>query len=113
MQLLLAQWMAHAGANPLREYASLLLSQFEVEMKTASAAQEKTFPASDLIEPLSPRELEVLNLMALGRTNQAIAQQLIVSPGTVKAHTASIYRKLDVANRTEAVTRARQIGLIT
>ena len=48
--------------------------------------------------------------MALGRTNQEIARQLIVAPGTVKAHTASIYRKLDVANRTEAVARARQLG---
>ena len=65
-----------------------------------------------LVEPLSQRELEVLHVMALGRTNQEIARQLIVSPGTVKAHTASIYRKLDVANRTEAVARARQLGLL-
>ena len=65
-----------------------------------------------LVEPLSQRELEVLHLMALGRTNQEIAQQLIVSPGTVKAHTAGIYRKLDVANRTEAVARARQLGIL-
>ena len=50
--------------------------------------------------------------MALGRTNQEIARQLIVAPGTVKAHTASIYRKLDVANRTEAVARARQLGIL-
>jgi ATP/maltotriose-dependent transcriptional regulator MalT len=50
--------------------------------------------------------------MAQGRTNQEIAGQLIVAPGTVKAHTASIYRKLDVANRTEAVARARQLGLL-
>ena len=65
-----------------------------------------------LIEPLSGRELEVLQLIALGKTNQEIARQLIVSPGTVKAHTASIYRKLDVANRTEAVARARQLGIL-
>jgi ATP/maltotriose-dependent transcriptional regulator MalT len=50
--------------------------------------------------------------MALGRTNQQIARQLIIAPGTVKAHTASIYRKLDVANRLEAVARARQLGLL-
>jgi LuxR family maltose regulon positive regulatory protein len=65
-----------------------------------------------LIEPLSERELEVLQIMALGRTNQEIARQLIIAPGTVKAHTASIYRKLDVANRTEAVARARQLGIL-
>jgi len=56
--------------------------------------------------------MEVLHLMALGRTNQEIAQQLIVALGTIKAHTASIYRKLDVTNRTEAVARARQFGLL-
>jgi LuxR family maltose regulon positive regulatory protein len=65
-----------------------------------------------LIEPLSERELEVLHLIALGRTNPEIARQLIVAPGTVKAHTASIYRKLDVANRTEAARRARQLGIL-
>jgi ATP/maltotriose-dependent transcriptional regulator MalT len=69
-------------------------------------------PPRGLIEPLSPRELEVLQLIALGRTNQEIAGELIVAPGTVKAHTASIYRKLDVANRTEAATRARQLGIL-
>jgi len=68
---------------------------------------------SGLLEPLSERELEVLHLMALGKTNQEIARQLIVAPGTIKAHAANIYRKLDVANRTEAVTRARQSGILS
>jgi LuxR family maltose regulon positive regulatory protein len=76
------------------------------------AVQEKTSSVGNLVEPLSQRELEVLHLMALGRTNQEIAQQLIVARGTVKAHTANIYRKLDVANRTEAVARARQLGIL-
>jgi len=61
---------------------------------------------------LSQRELEVLHLIALGSTNKEIARQLFVAPGTVKAHTASIYRKLDVANRTEAVAQARQLGIL-
>jgi LuxR family maltose regulon positive regulatory protein len=89
-----------------------LLSQFDAEPHVVTPAQEKTSPAGNLIEPLSQRELEVLHLMALGRTNQEIAQQLIVAPGTVKAHTSSIYRKLDVTNRTEAVARARQLGIL-
>jgi LuxR family maltose regulon positive regulatory protein len=50
--------------------------------------------------------------LALGKTNQEIARQLIVAAGTVKAHTASIYRKLDAANRTEAVARARHLGIL-
>ena len=112
MQMLLAQWLAYASAGPLRDYAIQLLSQFEAEPKEITTAQEKASSAGDLIELLSQRELEVLHLMALGRTNQEIARQLIVSPGTVKAHTASIYRKLDVANRTEAVARARQLGIL-
>jgi LuxR family maltose regulon positive regulatory protein len=111
MQMLLAQWLAHASAGSLRDYALRLLSQFNFELHPITA-QEKTPPSETLVEPLSQRELEVLNLMALGRTNQEIARQLIVAPGTVKAHTASIYRKLEVANRTEAVARARQLGLL-
>jgi LuxR family maltose regulon positive regulatory protein len=70
-------------------------------------------PGQALIEPLSQRELEVLHIMALGKTNKEIARQLVIAPGTVKAHTASIYRKLDVANRTEAVARARQLDLLS
>ena len=54
----------------------------------------------------------MLQLIALGRTNREIAGQLIVSPGTVKAHTSSIYRKLDVTNRTEAVAHARQLDIL-
>lgn len=120
MQMLLAQWLAHASAGPLRDYAIRLLSHFDAEPHAVAAVQEKASPAGDpsassgqaLVEPLSQRELEVLHLIALGRTNQEIAQQLIVAPGTVKAHTSSIYRKLDVANRTEAVARARELGIL-
>jgi ATP/maltotriose-dependent transcriptional regulator MalT len=111
MQMLLAQWQAHASASPLRDYTIHLSSQFDVEQHTIPAAQEKASPVGNLVEPLSQRELEVLHLMALGRTNQEIAEDLIVAPGTVKAPTASIVRKLDVANRTEAVARARQLGI--
>jgi ATP/maltotriose-dependent transcriptional regulator MalT len=113
MRMLLAQWLALAGAGPLRDYAIHLLSQFEAEPHAVTAAQGKISPDGDLVEPLSQRELEVLHLIALGRTNPEIAQQLIVAPGTIKAHAASIYRKLDVTNRTEAVARARQLGILT
>ena len=65
-----------------------------------------------LVDPLSERELEVLQLIALGKTNPEIAEQLVIARGTVKAHAAHIYQKLDVANRTEAVARARQLGIL-
>jgi LuxR family maltose regulon positive regulatory protein len=112
MQMLLAQWLAHASAGSMRDYAIHLLSQFDAEPAPIMAAPGKISSPGNLIDPLSQRELEVLHLIALGRTNQEIARQLVVAPGTVKAHTASIYRKLDVANRTEAVRRASQLGIL-
>jgi LuxR family maltose regulon positive regulatory protein len=89
-------------------FAQKILDAFSPVSRAETLASQ---PAG-LIEPLSPRELEVLHLIALGKTNREIAGQLIVAPGTVKAHTAAIYRKLDVANRTEAVARARQLGIL-
>ncbi|HEX9028920.1 MAG TPA: LuxR C-terminal-related transcriptional regulator, partial [Anaerolineales bacterium] len=112
MRRLLAQWLARAGSGPLRDYAVRLLSAFDAEAQPVPGRHEKASPQGDLVEALSQRELEVLHLIASGRTNQEIAGQLFVAPGTVKAHTASIYRKLDVANRTEAVARARQLGIL-
>lgn len=65
-----------------------------------------------LPEPLSPREQEVLKLIAAGLTNREIAEQLVVSPETIKKHTGSIYGKLGVSNRTEAAARARALDLL-
>ncbi len=68
---------------------------------------------TDLPEGLSERELEILRLMARGMTNQQIADELFITPGTVKAHSANIYRKLDAENRTQAVALARELDLLT
>ena len=68
---------------------------------------------TDQPEPLlSEREREVLELIAAGSTNREIAQQLFLSPYTVKEHTSALYRKLGVRNRAEAVLRAQRIGLL-
>lgn len=77
------------------------------------AAAPRLTPAApqSLIDPLSERELEVLRLIAAGQSNSEIAQELTVTVGTVKAHTASIYRKLDVRNRMQAVARAKALNL--
>jgi DNA-binding NarL/FixJ family response regulator len=64
-------------------------------------------------EPLTPREIEVLALLAEGLPNKAIAQRLDISDQTVKFHVASIYGKLGAANRTDAVRRAVRRGLVT
>ena len=65
-----------------------------------------------LVEQLTGRELEVLRMLAAGRSNQAIASQLVVTLDTVKKHVSHVLGKLGAANRTEAVTRARELGLI-
>jgi LuxR family maltose regulon positive regulatory protein len=67
---------------------------------------------SSLSEPLSARELEVLRLIAEGLSNQAIAQRLFLSTGTVKVHLRHIYGKLDVNSRTQAVARLRELNLL-
>lgn len=61
---------------------------------------------------LTTRELEILLRMAEGLSNKEIGQRLFISAGTVKAHSAAIYRKLEVQNRTEAIARAKDLGLI-
>ncbi len=66
-----------------------------------------------LIEPLTSRELEVLRLLAAGRSNQDIARELVVTLDTIKKHVSHILGKLGGSNRTEAVTRARQLDLIS
>ncbi len=69
-------------------------------------------PGSGLVEPLTERELEVLRLVAAGRSNRQIAAELYLALGTVKTHVHSIAGKLGAANRVEAIVRAREIGLL-
>jgi LuxR family maltose regulon positive regulatory protein len=69
-------------------------------------------PDYALVEPLSVREQDVLRLAAFGASNQAIAESLVISVGTVKSHVNRILSKLAAHNRTEAVARARELGLL-
>lgn len=109
---LIAQWVKGAESGPIKTYAGYLLAQFE-DISTSTQKEQEPLPRQTaLIEPLTPRELEVLGLIALGKTNKEISAALFISPGTVKAHTSNIYRKLDVLNRTEAVARARDLGVL-
>jgi ATP/maltotriose-dependent transcriptional regulator MalT len=88
-------------------YLQYLLGQFSGEI-----SQEPGPGRISQMEPLSPRELEVLSLIALGLTNQEIAERLYVTIRTVKFHTSNIISKLGVTNRTQAVARARELGLL-
>lgn len=67
---------------------------------------------SELVESLSERELEVLRLISEGCSNGQIAGQLYITQGTVKRHITNLYGKLAVQSRTQAVARARAMGLI-
>lgn len=83
--------------------------------KILTAFDEKAFHFTSpqpLIEPLSERELEVLQLIADGLTNPEIASKLYLTLNTVKVHSRNIYSKLGVSNRTEAGNRARELGIL-
>ena len=66
-----------------------------------------------LIEPLSERELQILQFISEGMSNREIAERLCLSLGTVKVHSHNIYGKLNVSNRTQAVGQARKLGLLS
>lgn len=91
-------------------YAAQLLAA--AEGHPAPTGQPVPPGAEALIEPLSERELEILQLIAQGLTNREIAEQLYIATGTVKAHASSIYGKLGVNNRTQAAAQARTLGLL-
>jgi LuxR family maltose regulon positive regulatory protein len=95
------------------DYIQKLLAAFpEVEEKSRQREMLET-PEGEWIEPLSNRELEVLQLMGEGLTNPEIGERLFLSPHTVKAHARTIYSKLGVNNRTLAVNRAKALGLLS
>jgi len=94
------------------DYARRLLAAFPVAEPEQAAPLGTQALKSDLIEPLSERELEVLQLIAGGLPNREIAARLYISLNTVKGHTRNIYGKLSVHSRTGAVARARALGIL-
>ena len=78
----------------------------------AGTGRRPTSAPQPLIEPLSERELEVLRLIAVGYSNQEIADRLIIAQGTVKRHINNIYGKLQVGSRTQAVAAARDLHIL-
>ena len=108
-----------SGVTVVGEYATLAddrASGVEADayLTAADAPRARAQPVDHtVVDALTPREIEVLQLLADGLPNKAIAARLGISDQTVKFHVASITGKLGVANRTEAVRRAFQRGLIT
>jgi LuxR family maltose regulon positive regulatory protein len=108
--------MAHllsqaAASGMMPDYLGKVLAVCAAEEQPRAATSSRP-PAQPLLEPLSPRELEVLQLMAQGRSNQEISEQLFLALSTVKGHNRNIFGKLQVERRTEAVARARELGLL-
>jgi LuxR family maltose regulon positive regulatory protein len=91
-------------------YVDKLLAAFA---QPAALPQSKIEKAnSKMPEPLSQRELQVLQLVAQGLSNREIGERLFLALDTVKGHNRSIYSKLQVQRRTEAIARARELGLL-
>jgi LuxR family maltose regulon positive regulatory protein len=100
-----AKKQSAAITQVIEDYVLDLLKAFEQEIEAQSESQ-------NLISPLTDRELEVLGWLAEGLTNKAIADRLVVAPSTVKQHLKNIYGKLNAHNRTQAVSRGRELELL-
>jgi LuxR family maltose regulon positive regulatory protein len=101
---------AAAARGRMPEYIAKLLGAFETSQKKREDTSARP-SAESLIEPLSQRELEVLRLITQGLSNQEIGERLFLALDTVKGHNRKIFGKLQVQRRTEAVARARELGL--
>src|SRR5262249_52348787 len=126
--LLLRALASHAGGDAAIALATLervlallrlarsrrLAPDYITTLLTASGEQTATAASRSaaLVEPLSERELEVLHLLATGVSNEEIARHLVIAVSTVKRHVSNLLAKLTVSNRTQAVTRARELGLL-
>jgi LuxR family maltose regulon positive regulatory protein len=104
----------------LRQYVARLLAAMPGQEETHQPQvaevprRNAATPAPEpLLEPLSEREIEVLQLVAAGLSNQEIADKLIVGLSTVKKHINNAYAKMDVKSRTQAIVRMRELGLLT
>jgi LuxR family maltose regulon positive regulatory protein len=100
------------GVAPV--YIARILAAFGTRDAPLAAEGGRASRAEDgsLVDPLTPREVEVLALLARHLTNRQIAEELVISPGTVKTHTLRIYRKLDVRGRQQAVARAQELNVL-
>ena len=109
MRVLLKQAASHGIALG---YVTRLLAAFDGPAGEGAERPGAHIPSQPLVEPLTGREVEVLQLLAKGLSNREISQRLFISLPTVKSHTSNIYGKLGVHSRKEAVARARALGML-
>jgi LuxR family transcriptional regulator, maltose regulon positive regulatory protein len=106
------QLLREASAREIMpDYTGKLLAAFEAE-KRKSEDKPDLPPAEPLIDPLSQRELKILQLIAQGLSNREIGERLFLALDTIKGHNRKIFDKLQVQSRTEAIARARELGLL-
>jgi LuxR family maltose regulon positive regulatory protein len=110
----LADLLRQAAAQGIAiDYVNRLLAALQADQDRRERLLHPSALSTHLLsEPLTDRELEVLRLVAIGQSNEAIATTLVISIETVKKHLKNIYGKLDVHSRVEAVNRAREAGLL-
>lgn len=120
----LLAWLDHVlwmRANPHAAAITIVAGVFLGLGAFVGARAFQRHPPATVFEPnmaalaslgISAREHEVLNLVAAGRSNKEIAAALGVSPNTVKTHVARLYEKLEAKRRTDAVLKARELGLL-
>ncbi|MCP4415327.1 MAG: tetratricopeptide repeat protein [Chloroflexi bacterium] len=96
--------------DSLESAATQLLNRFTSAKEGISAA--KMAASQSLLDPLSERELELLRLVAAGKSNREIAAELVLALGTVKSHLHNIYQKLNASSRTQAIVRAKELDLL-
>jgi LuxR family maltose regulon positive regulatory protein len=113
MRLLISDFRSTIAnrAHPLFGYVNRILNYFPQSAETISQPKIQN-RKSEMVEPLTDRELEVLRLIAEGHSNAEIGQRLYLALSTVKGHNLRIFNKLQAENRTEAVARARELGLL-
>ena len=108
----MAQLLVEAAAHGIKpEYTGRLLTAFEAGKHDREDKPDPA-PAGALLEPLSQRELKILQLIAQGLSNREIGERLFLALDTIKGHNRKIFDKLQVQNRTEAVACAHELGLI-
>ncbi len=97
----------------LKRYARKILDAFPGYGKPVAPRAKRPVKAAGLVEPLTSRELQVLQLIAAGDSNRTIADKLVITVSAVKKHNSNIFGKLNVNSRTQAIARARQLGLLS
>jgi LuxR family maltose regulon positive regulatory protein len=111
-QLLAGRRQERPAAAPGDHLARLVAAFEQAGLPVRHPVRTGGVVVAGLVEPLTERELEVLRLLATGTPNRVIAKQLVVTLDTVKRHVSNLFSKLGVANRTQAVARARELGLL-